>query len=933
MFSASRDRAPARLTFALFAALCFLPREAAVAEPLRGPTRPLPEASHRPVPAGTVPKFVDATRGDDTTGDGSRDRPWRSPAHAFAKLAPGDTLVLRGGTYYEHATLAARGTADRPITVRAFPGELVTIDGGIADFARDPASAWEPVPDGAPGEFRSTKAYPGLDAGRAGDGDGDGASHVFGHFADTMVPLQAYRFRADLRSDNPYWNVREKTQNDDAVYCGPGVWYDASTGRIHCRLQHTKLPGLGDDNYRGPTDPRGVRLVLAGRRDRAPLRIADAGHVRLQDLVLRGAAGPALLIENASNVELDGLHVFGGASGITAKSVRGLRVAHTAIRGIAAPWTFRGSLKYRSVEARLFSSGSWAPTGDDSTDFEFQYCEFTDSVDGVFVGSVRRVRMSHCLLDNVSDDGIFLTANTGYDGHTHGGDVRLTRNVFSRCLTTFAFGVGHGRQKATAGGARQVGAGVRVARNVFDFRRPVNYYWPTGPDAPQEITSRGRFAGDHGSPAWEPMRVYHNTILAGDAPRYDYITDGLGRAVVPGTSRRVFNNVVLQAIGQPGGTLPQPAADFAADGNLYWTADTTARAKGDPLDKFRKSPIAGASKEKYPPGWCGMDRWADPLLTAYDADFRKPVRIELTAGSPAVDTGVALAADEFPDSLAGTDPKSPDRGAIPLGHAGWRVGLKGRLSHAGTPLPAPLGDVGPVGWELPPVPPADIVRPPLARAAIFTGYPAFDAPILSYLLKRQRTTVDLFHRTFPDPAKWAGYDLIAVDGSMARAKLERTAFAKDDFPRIKAWLEAGGTLLLMRERIDLFAGDARPLLESLTGPIGRGGKQPAHLANTAHPWTAHLAEARSAENWMGKLNVSPLALPKADAPLTAGRDAGAPAVLCRVPVGKGQLIYVGWSPAAAIPHGREKSTVELESAFEAQVEVLRHIATNPPARP
>ena len=45
--------------------------------------------------------------------------------------------------------------------------------------------------------------------------------------------------------------------------CGPGVWYDMKTGRIHARLGHTNLAHLGDQNYRGETDPRKLPLVIA----------------------------------------------------------------------------------------------------------------------------------------------------------------------------------------------------------------------------------------------------------------------------------------------------------------------------------------------------------------------------------------------------------------------------------------------------------------------------------------------------------------------------------------------------------------------------------------------------------------------------------------------------------------------------------------------
>ena len=55
-----------------------------------------------------------------------------------------------------------------------------------------------------------------------------------------------------------YWTLGggEKTKPDAHVYCGPGLWFNPETSRIHCRLAHTKLPGLGENNYTGETDPR-----------------------------------------------------------------------------------------------------------------------------------------------------------------------------------------------------------------------------------------------------------------------------------------------------------------------------------------------------------------------------------------------------------------------------------------------------------------------------------------------------------------------------------------------------------------------------------------------------------------------------------------------------------------------------------------------------
>lgn len=184
-------------------------------------------------------RFVDPARGDDTS-DGSRTQPWKTLSIAVSKLTPGDTLYLRGGTYYDHVRVSVRGTRPKPITIRSLPGELAIIDGGLREFFESPQTSWEPVPDGAPGEFRSVRTFPEL-------GGSPGSTNVLGNFGDSMIPLHGYRFLTDLRSDNEYLDnlEGEKTAQGSGVYCGPGVYYDTETGRIHVRLAHTDQSALG----------------------------------------------------------------------------------------------------------------------------------------------------------------------------------------------------------------------------------------------------------------------------------------------------------------------------------------------------------------------------------------------------------------------------------------------------------------------------------------------------------------------------------------------------------------------------------------------------------------------------------------------------------------------------------------------------------------
>jgi hypothetical protein len=75
-----------------------------------------------------------------SSGDGSAEHPW-SIDYALnqpAGLQPGDTIYVRGGTYNGSFTVKLKGDSSAWITVRAYPGERVTLsndDGYVLDIA------------------------------------------------------------------------------------------------------------------------------------------------------------------------------------------------------------------------------------------------------------------------------------------------------------------------------------------------------------------------------------------------------------------------------------------------------------------------------------------------------------------------------------------------------------------------------------------------------------------------------------------------------------------------------------------------------------------------------------------------------------------------------------------------------------------------------
>jgi len=614
------------------------------------PLRKAPPPSMRPMAKGPA-YFVDAARGKDS-GNGSKEHPWRTINHALRGLKAGDTLYLRGGTYYENVYCAAVGREDAPVTIRSYPGEQAVIDGSLREFFEKPADAWEPFDGGAKGEYRSKRRYRNI-------------RQVIGSFGDSMIGLNTYFHAVDLRAESEllHWDDWSKRRETDCapLYCGPGLWYDTVTGYIHIRLTHTHLPGV--DNYRGETDPRRLPLVIAPFRS-VPLRLDHARHVRLQDIVIRGAGYDAVILDFARDVEFDNVTIWCGTYGIRTVRTGPLRFYRSGLYGNCPPWLFRSDTSKRAYPGRphrditrLNTHSPWVveagsefsvfatPVNDN---WEVAYSEFTEAHDGPYFGGVS-IRFHHNVVENMQDDGIYLSQM--YPRHYYGrggAEIHIYRNYFSGVLTALAFG-----------GAYPTRDRIYIYRNIFDLRRPILTGRPSSQRAEPGI-STGKIMGDHGSPPWPEMTFYHNTFVTATAGRFAI---ALLSALSKERPRKVYNNIVvsLKSI-----TIP-PArgrdAIYATDGNLYWSPGTPQAAALAALRRARKGPHDPNAVV------------ADPKFVRISQDPAVENDYRLREGSPAVNAGVALPAD-WPDPLRERDGGKPDIGALPLGIEAFAAGRR-----------------------------------------------------------------------------------------------------------------------------------------------------------------------------------------------------------------------------------------------------------------
>lgn len=127
------------LVMVLFAACNF---GGASKKPPSATLSPTIAALDTPVPSATQDETPSPTQGATISaktvyvapvvenGDGSKDHPYQSLQLALMDLMPGDTLYLRGGTYYMMDPIAIQGTdgtKEKPIRVMGYPGEKAVL--------------------------------------------------------------------------------------------------------------------------------------------------------------------------------------------------------------------------------------------------------------------------------------------------------------------------------------------------------------------------------------------------------------------------------------------------------------------------------------------------------------------------------------------------------------------------------------------------------------------------------------------------------------------------------------------------------------------------------------------------------------------------------------------------------------------------------------
>lgn len=627
-------------------------------------------------------RFVVVSPNGNDAQAGTLDAPVRTVDRGIAMLQPGDTLLLRDGTYYGPVNVRRlRGTPEAPITIRSYPGERAVLAGALEPFASNPDAAWEPMGNG---EYRSTHEV-GSErdlVNRAAFLDGP------------YTRLLTYSRREDLLATNQRWDwlqpgdprsgptiLRSERQRRNPVttdrrpwtYFGPGVWYDPATRRVHVRLAPTNHSVDGLAEYAGEQDPRRVPIALSPKSMHA-LRLGSCAYVRVAELSIRYGGDRSVVIDHCDHVELDRVEIHASTYGLVIANSDGARVTDSVIDGGIPPWSFRSDFKddYAFDDAGTPAKNNLVRKtqrtllmiNGRSRDVEIAFSELRNGHD-VYLGG-ESLDFHHNRITNVHDEAMIVARAPGPSV------VRIHHNAIDRTLSALSFIPAN------------PGSRVFVYRNIIDLRSPTAGYRPRIGNALSpwrfgHLFKNNKRAGD--------LFFYQNTVLLAEPTGNASFKHFLALDRGEGSPRRwILNNLFVDHAGaaharRPLAFVPHPEylaritergePVFRSDGNLW-------QRRGQPMAVFRcLTRVVGARCER--PAFTTLrDLQRDPVYARHHweahsleggaglafvrLDGRPTSRddLRLSSGSAARRAGIRL-----PPELS--DPDRPKRGRPDIG--------------------------------------------------------------------------------------------------------------------------------------------------------------------------------------------------------------------------------------------------------------------------
>ncbi len=273
------------------------------------------------LPNGTNIYYV-ATSGADNN-PGTFEHPFRTIQHAVDRLVPGDTVLIRGGTYREQVSLTASGTPDHPITIAGYGDEYPVIKGS------DIVTNWVHYQDNIYMVTNWTI----------------NSQQVF----DDGVPLQQIGYPSPHYENNPTCYTPVGLELNDMV---PGsFFYDEDDSRLYVWLPNNQPPpkeGLEVSTRAIPIDGREIAYIkLARLKVRNSSSVTRAGmtlgyHSTIRNSDIQWCCFAGLKIESNS-AAINCIISHNGNSGIDTSNatnlfIRNCTITHNNYRSFNPSW-------------------------------------------------------------------------------------------------------------------------------------------------------------------------------------------------------------------------------------------------------------------------------------------------------------------------------------------------------------------------------------------------------------------------------------------------------------------------------------------------------------------------------------------------------------------------------------------------------------------
>ncbi len=576
--------------------------------------------------AGTY--YVSVSGDDDNPG--SLAEPYATVNHALSTLKPGDTLYLRGGTYFERVEAERSGTSGQPITIAGYKDEQATIDSGPEEFRAKGNNDWELVNAGR-GEYRSKSSCDN--------------KPVFAYITDVAgyenerVVLVPYEDESDFRATTDSYGG-----SNSSFYVGPGVMEIA--GRCHIRLAKTSALRdaearygrvIADEN----ANPSDYGIVMS--QATSTLTVSGA-YLTFKDITFNQAKRTIILDAGAQHVRFEGITAWLGASTIQTYSsqVHHITITGSRILGDAPRWIFWSDMKNPPQVANQLRSTSINLKGG-TYDWTIERNLIRGSGQDL-IGTnngEHGIFVHHNRIENCGDDAFEIEGKAEDGGRDDIGHIQIYENYISNCLVAVA--VGQDTRKMTGP--------LLFYRNVVAMLRdhPVNRKvginsWNGG----ERFGYHGLFKQAGRDYAARNVHYYNNTLVMLNAKK----------GVTPTPTNpdgSTFANNIIAMVNNAAVDEYNIGSDQLIDGNLYWklnALDGDALVSGkdsvEDLESIEQRSISSESKGGRDPRFMGFStsliddqsgaRWS---LSA-KSEMLGPASFMLDSSSPARGSAVPV---------------------------------------------------------------------------------------------------------------------------------------------------------------------------------------------------------------------------------------------------------------------------------------------------